>query len=303
LATSLGTSVGSALFIQPSSAVDGRTASIPVETTLMFVSSMFICWLIYRLRAEQENVETVQDRRNDALAFVSHELRHPLSNVQLAAAMLERDRSEATRDRATKLILRSAARLGKVIDDLVDVTRLQAQELRIEPTVLRLQDTVLAAAEAAGPAIAQRQQYLEIDVPLEPPLWINGDDARLYQVFANLLSNASRYSPEGAEIAIGVRREDMLAVIVVRDTGVGIRRDNLERIFDPFVRESASGPEGLGIGLTLARNLIRQHGGHITAQSDGPGRGSTFTIELPLLPDATAQAPHSGRRTVPLIPG
>jgi signal transduction histidine kinase len=285
LASSLGTTVGSVLFIQPVHrfGVEAHTGSVPIETLLMFGTSMFVCWLIYRQRVERENVDAVQVRRNDALAFVSHELRSPLATVQLAAAMLERDRTEETRLRATRLIASSAARLGKVVDDLVDVTRLQGEGLKIDTTVLRLQDTILAAVDAASPAIAQRQQYLEAVVVTNPPLWVNGDDGRLQQVFENLLSNASRYSPEGAEITITSRQQGPHAVVSVEDTGVGISQDMLERIFDPFVRENGGAAEGLGIGLTLVRNLVRQHGGHIIASSDGPGRGSTFTIKLPLV--------------------
>jgi two-component system CheB/CheR fusion protein len=136
-----------------------------------------------------------------------------------------------------------------------------------------------------------------VDVPLDEPLWMNGDPVRLQQVFANLLSNACRYSPEGAEISISLRRQDGSALVVVSDTGVGISRDMLDRIFDPFVREFNGSAEGLGIGLTLARSLVTQHGGHISAHSDGPGRGSQFLIELPLraehdspLPETTTQA-------------
>ncbi len=285
LASSLGTTVASVMFIQPihTFGVEAHSGSVPAETLLMFGSSMFVCWLIYRVRAEQEDSDAVHGRRNDALAFVSHELRHPLATVQLAAAMLERDRSEETRARAAKLILSSAARLGRVVDDLVDVTRLQREELRINCAVLCLQDPILAAVDAASPAIAQRQQGLEAVVVTTPPLWVNGDEGRLQQVFENLLSNASRYSPEGAEITVTLRQEGTAAVVTVRDTGLGIGQDMLERIFDPFVRENGSVAEGLGIGLTLVRSLVSQHGGHITASSDGPGRGSTFTIELPLV--------------------
>jgi signal transduction histidine kinase len=295
LASSLGTTVGSVLFIQPihQFGLTAHSGSVPVETLLMFGSSIFVCWLIYRLKVEQENIDAVQVRRNDALTFVSHELRHPLATVQLAAAMLERDRSEETRARATKLIMSSAARLGRVVDDLVDVTRLQREGLKINPAVLRLQDTILAAVEAAAPAIAQRHQYLEAVVMTNPPLWVNGDEGRLEQVFENLLSNASRYSPEGAEITVASRQEGGAAVVTVRDTGFGISEDMLERIFDPFVREAGSGAEGLGIGLTLARNLVGQHGGHITASSDGPGRGSTFIIELPLVAAPAVRADHA----------
>jgi signal transduction histidine kinase len=287
LASSLGSAVGSSLYGVPFNELGRHKGNVPPETllpfALLFAGSMFTCWLIYRLRVDQEDAQAVQGLRDDALAFVSHELRQPLSNITLAAAILERDPTEETRSRATKLILRSATRLGTVIDDLADVTRLQSSAIRVDPTALRLQDTILAATDAARPAIEQKQQSLEIDVRLDPPLWISGDAMRLEQVFGNLLSNACKYSPEGAELSISSREERGQAVVVVRDTGVGIRRDMLEAIFDPFVRESNDGAEGLGIGLTLARNLVTQHGGQIAAHSDGPGRGSAFVVELPLL--------------------
>jgi signal transduction histidine kinase len=279
LATSLATPIGSML-VQPAGTGDGN---MPIENSLMFASSMFICWLIYRIKSEQEKVDDVHDRKDHTLAFVSHELRQPLATVYLAAAMLERDGSDESRERAAALILRSAARLSKVVDDLVDVTRLQGEGLRIEPAPMRLQDAIVAAAELAGPAIAQRWQSLEVDVTAAPPLWIHGDAARMQQVVDNLLSNASRYSPEGAEISIAARADGDRAVITVRDSGIGIRRDMLKRVFDPFVRESYSGAEGLGIGLALVRELVRKHGGTISAHSDGAGRGSTFIVELPLV--------------------
>ena len=281
LATSLGTPVGS-LLIQPLGA-GAAQSSIPIEFSLMFSGSLFICWLIYRVRTEQEYGDAVHEEKDSALAFVSHELRQPLANVHLAAAMLERDRSDDTRDRAAALILRSAARLTKVVDDLVDVTRLQGGGLRVEPSLMRLQDSILAASDALSPAIVQRQQYLQIDTPPDP-IWVNGDGSRLQQVFDNLLSNASKYSPEGAEITVSAREDGGRAEVVVRDSGIGIRRDMLERVFDPFVRESHISAEGLGIGLALVRNLVVNHGGTITAHSEGPGRGSSFVVELPVVP-------------------
>lgn len=278
IGSTLGTAVGSSFFIKP---FDSH--AIEVETLLLFSGSMFICWLIYRLRAEQETTDEVHQRRDDALAFVSHELRHPLANIQLAASMLQRDRTDATRDRAAALIMRSANRLGRVVDDLVDISRLQGDAIRVQFADVLLQEVVAASVDAAAPAIASRQQSLEVDIPIEPPMRIRGDSMRLQQVFGNLLSNASRYSPEGGEITVSARAVDGHAVVHVRDTGVGIKPDMLDRIFDPFVREPGTTAEGLGIGLTLARTLVRRHNGQIVARSDGPGRGSTFTVELPLV--------------------
>src|SRR5262249_33235443 len=152
----------------------------------------------------------------------------PLSNIKLAATILDRDPSDQTRTRAAQLILRSATKLGRVIDDLADVTRLQADVIKVDRTALRLQDVILSAVDSVRPAIEQRQQYLEVAVVLDPPMWISGDAVRLEQVFVNLLSNAYKYSPEGAEIAIALRASEGRAVVTVRDTGVGIRRDMLE---------------------------------------------------------------------------
>jgi signal transduction histidine kinase len=154
--------------------------------------------------------------------------------------------------------------------------------MRVQLADVVLQDVLHATAEAATPGIAHRQQSLELQLPVEPPLRVRGDAVRLQQAFGNLLSNASRYSPEGGEISVSARADGDRAVVVVRDTGVGIRRDMLDRIFDPFVRESGGSTEGLGIGLTLARTVVQRHHGQISADSDGPGRGSTFVVELPL---------------------
>ena len=276
LGSTLGTAVGSSLFIKPFG-----SEAIEIETLLLFVGSMFICWLIYRLKVDQETTEQVHQRRDDALAFVSHELRHPLANIQLAAAMLQRDRSDQTRDRAAALIVRSATRLGRVVEDLVDISRLQGDAMRVQLADIVLQDVINATVDAAAPSIASRQQVLDVDLPAEP-LRIRGDSVRLQQVFGNLLSNASRYSPEGAEISVSARTEGDRAIVVVRDTGVGIKREMLDRIFEPFVRESGGSSEGLGIGLTLARTVVQRHNGLISAHSEGPGRGSTLTVELPL---------------------
>lgn len=291
LVTSMvGSVVGSSLFLVPdqrfASLTAGVNGSVPIETLVLFGGSLFTCWLIFRLKSDSEDNEVDEVRRTDAMAFVAHELRNPLFNIQMAASMLERDPSEDTQ-RATRLILSSATRLGGVIDELADVIRLQANRIEIAPQDVCLQDVVMAAAEAVQPSLQQRGQTLEIDAPLNPPLFVRGDSVRLEQVFGNLLSNACNYSPEGAYIMIACRGDSGRALVTVRDTGIGIKRDMLERIFEPFVRANGGGPNGLGIGLTLVRNLVAQHGGHITANSEGTGRGSTFVVNLPALPPSS----------------
>jgi len=287
VASMVGSAVGSSLFLAPAQRLAvvsaGVNGSVPIETLMLFGGSLFTCWLIFRLKADNEDIEVDEVRRTDALAFVAHELRNPLFNIQMAASMLDRDPSEETQ-RATRLILSSAARLGNVIDDLADVIRLQANKIQITPQDVCLQDVVMAAADAIQPTLQQRRQTLEIDAALNPPLFVRGDAVRLEQVFGNLLSNACNYSPEGADILITCREDSGRALVTVRDTGIGIKPDMLERIFEPFVRGNSVGPNGLGIGLTLVRNLVAQHGGQISAHSEGTGRGSTFVVTLPTLP-------------------
>jgi len=283
LATALGTTVGTLLFIKPVEQLARGHLAMPLEPTLFFGETMFVCWLIYRVRAGQESSEARQQRRDDSLAFVAHELRHPLSTIQLAAATLQRDRSPEATDRAAMLITRSAARLARVVDDLVDVTRLQRASLSVSLQRIDLREPLLAALEVARPSFAQRHQSIEAAVPTAT-LPVNGDAIRLQQVFSNLLSNASKYSPEGSEVRIAVNCGRGRVDVVVRDSGLGIKDDMLERIFEPFVRESGGGTtDGLGVGLTLARTLVEQHGGQISAHSDGPGRGSEFRVMLPVL--------------------
>ena len=290
LASSLGSAVGPYFYALPMHQAANHRNNLPFETMLLAGGSLFVCWLIYRLRVQQEDTQAVQSRQDTALAFVSHELRQPLSNIMLVAGILERDGSDEMRSRATTLIQRSATRLANVIDELADVTQLQGNAIKVDRADIRLQEPLLAAIDAARPGIDQKQQWLKIQLSSDRPMWVSGDATRLEQVFANLLSNASRYSPEGGEIAVSLTEKRGKAVVVVQDTGIGIRRDMLQRIFEPFVREMNARVDGLGIGLTLARNLVAQHGGAISAHSDGPGRGSTFTVELPLLSAAVKGA-------------
>jgi signal transduction histidine kinase len=296
LTSALGTTIGSFLCLDPDgrAAMAGQAGTLYSGMVVPFGGSLFVCWVIYRLRASQEVAEEGQHRRDHALAFVAHELRHPLSTIQLAAAMLQRDRSEATRDRAAVLITRSATRLTRVVEDLVDVTRLRAQAISLRTEPVSLADVLGVVIETARPVVSARQQVLTATIDAPDHLQVEGDPDRLQQVFGNLLSNASRYSPEGAEITVSARTSGNTVVVTVHDTGVGIDDHMLERIFEPFVRDSARTSEGLGIGLALARSLVTRHGGTITADSEGPGRGSTFTVTLPRLSPAALAARADG---------
>jgi two-component system CheB/CheR fusion protein len=185
--------------------------------------------------------------------------------------------------------------MARLLDDLLDVARITRGRIVLRTEPLDLRETTRSAVEALGPFMAEHETRLRIDID-DDPIPVYGDAARLQQIQANLLSNASKYSPRGSEVRLEVRRDGEHAVIKVSDTGRGIEREILPRIFDLFVqgRQSIARPEGgLGIGLTLLKSLVELHNGTVHAHSDGAGRGSVFTVRLPL---ATAQVVRAGER-------
>jgi CheY-like chemotaxis protein len=196
------------------------------------------------------------------------------------------------------VIDRQAAHLARIVDDLLDVSRISRGQVAVRREPMPLGSAVALAVETARPLYESRRQTLTSTVPPEP-VWVDGDVTRLAEVVGNLLSNASRYSAPGAAVVLAVSREDGEAVVRVRDRGIGIAPDMLPRVFDPFAqaeRSPATQPGGLGLGLTLARQLTELHGGRIEAASAGLGRGSEFVVRLPVLagePPVVAKAPRA----------
>jgi two-component system CheB/CheR fusion protein len=245
-----------------------------------------------RRLTEQEIQEGVR-RREQFLAMLSHELRNPLAAILSATHVLETAgwADEACRD-AGQVVARQANHMARLLDDLLDVARITRGRIALRTELLDLRDTARSALEALGPFMAERQTSLTVDITGEP-VPVIGDAARLQQIQANLLSNASKYSPRGATVRFELRRDGEEAVIRVADAGRGIEPHMLPRIFDLFVQGDQSlarSEGGLGIGLTLLRSLVDLHNGRVDAHSDGAGRGSVFTVRLPLAPEAVAGA-------------
>jgi two-component system CheB/CheR fusion protein len=243
-----------------------------------------------RRRAEQEIQEGVR-RREQFLAMLSHELRNPLAAILSATRLLAgASASDRACQEAAQVVIRQANHMARLLDDLLDVARITRGRIALRKEIVDLRDTARSAIEALGPLMAERETRLIVDITDEP-VPILGDAARLQQIQANLLGNASKYSPRGAEVHFELRREDGHAVIRVTDSGRGIEPDVLPRIFDLFVQgdQTLSRPDGgLGIGLTLLRSLVELHRGTVHAHSDGVGRGSRFTVWLPLAQQAAA---------------
>jgi CheY-like chemotaxis protein/two-component sensor histidine kinase len=181
----------------------------------------------------------------------------------------------------------------RLIDDLLDVARVTTGKIQLRQERLDLRDIVRMATEATQPLAAARSQQLTVD-GAPRPVNVLGDPTRLVQALQNLIGNAVRYTPPGGRIDVRVRSDGAQAVVSVTDTGIGIAPDALDRIFSLFSQEDearAFAHGGLGIGLSLARTLVEQHGGELTAHSEGPGSGSTFTLRLPLAAAAAERAP------------
>ncbi|MBN1240408.1 MAG: hybrid sensor histidine kinase/response regulator, partial [Gammaproteobacteria bacterium] len=232
-----------------------------------------------------------QEQRNEFLAMLAHELRNPLAPIRNATELLKYvDDSPASLGRAREIIERQLNQLVRLMDDLLDASRVSRGKLDLIRKPMDLRAAISDAVETSSPAVEEAGHRLTVRLPDEP-LDVDGDAARLCQVLSNLLSNAAQYSQYGGRIELSAQRRDGKVVVRLKDDGIGISADMLPRIFDLFV-QADQGPRrprhGLGIGLTIARRLVELHGGQLTASSAGLGRGSEFVVELPSLEHAPA---------------
>ncbi|MEM5326336.1 ATP-binding protein [Paraburkholderia sp. JHI2823] len=238
-------------------------------------------------RAEAENALREADRRKDAfLATLAHELRNPLAPILNAAYLMRHSvGSPSQRSWLQGLIERHAKHLAHLLDDLLDLARVAAGKVRLKKEVFDVRRAVESAIEMTAPAALERGHRLEVHGMTGAPLLVSGDATRIAQVVSNLLDNAVKYTREGGHIQVSVERTPRHVSIAVQDDGMGMDPAIIPSMFEMFEQapEASQGEKkGLGIGLSVARSLIAMHGGTIAASSEGPGRGSRFTIELPL---------------------
>ena len=231
-------------------------------------------------------LEAANRAKDEFLAMLGHELRNPLSPITTALELMKL-RADGQASREQEIIERQVKHLTRLVDDLLDVSKITRGKVELKREVIEIADVLARAVEIASFLFEERSHRLTIDAP-PTGLKLKGDPVRLAQVVANLLTNAARYTNVGGTISLSARRDAELIVISVADNGSGISADMLTHIFEPFVQgkrtqERAEG--GLGLGLALVKNLVSLHGGEVDAQSDGPGLGSVFSIRLPALPD------------------
>jgi PAS domain S-box-containing protein len=271
-----------------------------------------------RKRAEQESAarlaaEEANRTKDQFLAMLGHELRNPLAPI-VAALQLIKLRSDGDKHaREHQVIDRQVAQMTRLVDDLLDVSRIARGDIELERESVDIRGAVAKAVEIASPAFEKKTQHLEVNSPAHA-LMVHGDETRLIQVFGNLLNNAAKYTKRGGHIFVLVRQFKKEIIVEVRDDGVGIDAALLPKIFDLFVQgaqhlDRAQG--GLGLGLTLVKQIVHLHGGDVEARSSGHGTGSTFIVRLPAMHASSARAldeppaveltPEPGARRILLV--
>jgi len=241
-------------------------------------------------------------QKNEFIAMLAHELRNPLAPVRNALDLMRRSGNEQTIvNRATDVLHRQVAQMVRLVEDLLDISRIGQNKLSIRRVSIDLASVVHHALEASAPLLDNAGLRYTVALP-DSPIYIEGDAARLAQVIGNILNNASKFTPRGGSVALLLDRDGGDAVIRIRDTGIGIDASDLPRVFEMFGQTDAplESKSGLGIGLTLAKSLVERHDGRLTIESEGGGRGTEVIVRLPVL--ITPPASVSGTIEMPPTP-
>jgi len=261
----------------------------PVNTSEGTYVLAAIADITQRKEAEQA-LQGADRRKTQFLAMLAHELRNPLAPIRLGLELMRSSTGdESEREEIRQMMQRQTEQLMRLIDDLLDISRITHGKLELRKQTIQLQDVVCSAVEASQPAIDDLGHTLSVSVP-EHPVTINADPHRLTQVISNLLNNSARYTPSGGQIWLAAEQQGQNAVITVRDTGIGIPTEMQEQIFEMFSQVNCDqSSSGLGIGLALVKTLVELHGGVIQVESKGADQGTTFTVTLPVVVEAGVQ--------------
>jgi signal transduction histidine kinase/CheY-like chemotaxis protein len=248
------------------------------------------------LASQAKDLREADRRKDEFLATLAHELRNPLAPIRTGLDILKRTASEAAAARTREMMDRQLRHMVRLIDDLLDVSRITRGKMDLQKEPVTLPGVIEAAVEASRPLVEAGHHRLTVSLP-DDQRPFRADPTRMAQIISNLLSNAAKYSHAGGQIVVDGRRDGPDVVIQVRDQGVGILRENLSEIFAMFSQvnrtlDRAKG--GLGIGLALVRRLTEMHGGTVTAESEGANRGSTFTVRIPAEASPTAGLAEGG---------
>ncbi len=268
------------------------TALISTVVGLGLVATVF--WTLQTSSKETQDglpelatrLSEVDRRKDEFLATLAHELRNPLAPIKNALQLMGLLKLDPEIDKLRQMMDRQVEQLVRLIDDLLDVSRISRGKIVLRHEAVDLAVVIAAAVESSAAYIAESGQQLIVNSLDGNPIYVSGDPSRLTQVVSNLLNNSAKYSNAGCRIELTTTLEDNVAVIRVRDSGIGIAPELLQSLFQMFAQVDDTlerGSSGLGIGLTLVKTLVELHEGTVVAQSDGVGKGSIFTVRLPAI--------------------
>jgi PAS domain S-box-containing protein len=250
------------------------------------------------VKDRERRLQSESQLKDEFLATLAHELRNPLAPLRNVAEILRLEPLSETGQQATGVMEQQIAQLVRLIDDLMDVSRITRGQLTLRRERVDLRAAIAAAVETAQPQMTAAEVGLTVDLP-EQPLLLDADQTRIAQVFLNLLTNAAKFTPPGGHVTLSARPQADRVAVSVRDTGIGIAPDDHARVFSMFVqlnRDMRRSEAGLGIGLTLVKQMTELHGGTVSMWSEGVGKGSEFTVTLPLAVPLPAAPPHQATK-------
>jgi signal transduction histidine kinase len=277
-------------FITPGQVLHNNSFEENFQVGLFFLEGAAISWGTSALRQSLVDLRRADRNKDDFLATLAHELRNHLAPMHYGLAAVQVAATDIASVEGVRVVMeRQLRQLTRLVDDLLDLSRIRSGKTHLHLEQTDLANVVYDAVQVSRPLIEQLGHTLTVKLPAQP-LKVQADSARLVQALANLLNNAAKYTPEGGRIDLLAESDAWYAQIRVRDTGVGIPAAFLSKVFDRFMqvddtRDRSQG--GLGIGLSLVRQIVKLHGGYVEAFSDGPGKGCEFRIRLPL-PTGTA---------------
>lgn len=255
---------------------------------------------VTRLKRTEEALKLEIERKDSFVATLGHELRNPMAAIRYAAQTLAKHAPEAARQQAQKVIERQSAHMAHLLEDLLDISRINRNMISLRCERMDLRDAASQAVQAATVDAAAKGLSLDVRLPGDA-LWIHGDMTRVIQIISNLLDNAIKYTPRGGHVELSLDMEGSRAVVTVQDDGVGLPTESVDAVFELFSRlkrEGSTDPGGLGIGLAVVKRLVDMHGGEVRARSDGPGKGASFQARFPVLPAAAHSIAASPERDV-----